>query len=75
MELHDVELVQSFRLDGYEGAVSFEDGEVAAVRWVALAALEAELAEAPQRFTAWLREEGAALRWFRPPEARSLQQQ
>lgn len=69
-----MELVQSYRLGGYEGAVSFDDGEVVDTRWVGLAALEAEVAAAPERFTAWLREEGAALRWFRPPEARSQQQ-
>lgn len=62
---HDVELVQSYRLDAWSGNVQFDDGEVIAVRWLAPEALEDEVTTHPERFTQWMREEALLLSWFK----------
>ena len=54
----------SCRLDGWEGAVSADPGEVAGWRWAPLAAVAAEVHQDPARFTAWFREELALLNWL-----------
>ena len=54
----------SCRLDGWDGAVVADPGEVAAWRWAPLAAVADEVHQAPARFTAWFREEMALLNWL-----------
>ena len=63
-EFHDIELVQSYRLDGWTGSVALTDGEVAEVRWLALDDLKSEVEAAPESFTQWMREEITSLNWF-----------
>ena len=60
---HDVELVQSFVLDNYEGRVLLQDGEAVEYRWASLEDLQLELSESPAAFTVWMREEGNSLQW------------
>lgn len=50
----DREFQQSFR-GQWDGAIRPCPAEVAAVRWVTLAELDAEIEEDPERFTPWLR--------------------
>lgn len=64
-EFHDVELVQSYRLDGYAGSVAFDDGEVSEARWIGLEELQKEVEAKPHEFTQWMREEGEALGWLK----------
>jgi isopentenyldiphosphate isomerase len=61
---HDVELVQSFMLRGFEGDVAFDDGEVCEARYVSLETLREDVARSPELYTQWLLEELESLRWF-----------
>ncbi|KAG7671001.1 hypothetical protein Ndes2526B_g01232 [Nannochloris sp. 'desiccata'] len=61
---HDVELVRSYRLDGFKAEVKLVDGEVLEIRWIALDKLRKEIANEPERFTQWMREEISGLKWF-----------
>ena len=61
---HDVELVQSFMLRGFEGEVAFDDGEVCEARYVSLEALWEDVARSPEVYTQWMREEAECLKWF-----------
>jgi isopentenyl-diphosphate delta-isomerase type 1 len=64
-DFHDVELVQSFRLDGWNGSVALEsDGEVIATRWLLPSVLKAEVEAHPEQFTEWMRQEAVMLAWF-----------
>ena len=63
-DFHDVELVRSYQLQAWSGAVELTDGEVAEVKWISLQELKTEIESHPERFTQWLREEGAGLGWF-----------
>lgn len=63
-EFHDVELVQSYRLDGYAGSVQLDEAEVSAVEWVALPELRRRAQERPQEFTQWFLDEVRLLSWF-----------
>lgn len=63
-EFHDVELVQSYRLGGYDGSIAPDPGEVCEVAFVHLQQLQERVASHPHLYTQWLREEGAALGWF-----------
>jgi isopentenyl-diphosphate delta-isomerase type 1 len=63
-EFHDVELVRSYRLDGFTGDVVLVDGEVSEIRWIALDELRKEMSAEPENFTQWMREEIAGLNWF-----------
>jgi isopentenyl-diphosphate delta-isomerase type 1 len=63
-DVHDVELVQSFRLDGYTGPVACADGEVSAVEWVELAELARRVAAGPELFTPWFQTEVVAVELF-----------
>eukprot|EP00889_Picochlorum_renovo_P006922 jgi/Picre1/33952/NNA_001430.t1 len=62
---HDVELVQSFRLEGFHDASSlkFDDGEVIDVQWIDPGSLQTLIQECPQNYTAWLQAEAAYLNW------------
>ncbi|KAL4448132.1 hypothetical protein ABPG75_005351 [Micractinium tetrahymenae] len=61
---HDVELVQSYRLDGYEGGVQLDEVEVAAAEWVALPELRRRAEARPEEFTQWFLDEVRSLSWF-----------
>lgn len=61
---HDVELVQSYRVDRWSGNIRFDDGEVVAVKWMAPDALKNEVKIHPEQFTQWMREEALLLSWF-----------
>ena len=63
-EFHDVELVQSYRLDGWKGEVQLVDGEVSEVRWIGIDELRNEIAAEPEKFTQWLKEEIISLNCF-----------
>jgi len=63
-EFHDVELVRSYRLDGFKAEVKLLDGEVLETRWIAIDELKKEIANEPERFTQWMREEIGSLKWF-----------
>ena len=63
-EFHDVELVRSYRLEGWPDGVELTDGEVAEVKWISLEKLQEEVSKEPEKFTLWLREEGVGLGWF-----------
>lgn len=55
-DLIEHEVVDVFRAEAEENlAVSPDAAEVAAVRWVTLATLDAEIAARPQEFSPWLR--------------------
>lgn len=64
-EFHDVELVQSFRLEGLdsdaEGCICFEDGEVSDVQWVDPSELGMRIGKNPEIYTDWLKAETAFL--------------
>ncbi len=64
-EFHDVELVQSFRLEGFDTAspLTFDDGEVIDVQWIDPGSLESLIRECPEKYTAWLQAEAAYLNW------------
>jgi len=65
-EFHDVELVQSFRLEGLdlnEDAITFEDGEVSAVQWTRPEEVKALAEKEPEKYTAWLVAEGTFVGW------------
>jgi isopentenyl-diphosphate delta-isomerase type 1 len=61
---HDVELVRSYRLDGFEAEVKLVDGEVSETRWITINELRKEIANEPEKFTQWMREEISGLNWF-----------
>ncbi|KAL4449380.1 hypothetical protein ABPG77_007024 [Micractinium sp. CCAP 211/92] len=63
-DFHDVELVQSFRLEGYSGEVQLDEAEVAAVEWVALSELRRRAEAQPGQFTQWFLDEVSSLAWF-----------
>jgi isopentenyl-diphosphate delta-isomerase len=63
-EFHDVELVRSYRLDGWKGEVLLVDGEVSEIRWVAIDDLKKEILAEPENFTQWMRDEISGLHWF-----------
>lgn len=63
-EFHDVELVRSYRLDGFKAEVKLGDGEVTETRWIAIDELKKEIAHEPESFTQWMREEIDSLKWF-----------
>jgi isopentenyl-diphosphate Delta-isomerase len=62
-DFHDVELVQSFLLNNYDGEIAFADGEVVAVRWLPLETLVGDVLLHPEKYTLWMREERASLQW------------
>jgi isopentenyl-diphosphate delta-isomerase len=65
----DYEFVQSYRLDGYDGPVAPNPEEVSATEHVALPALRARMAAAPDDFTPWFRDEINLLGFFGAPAA------
>ncbi|KDD75599.1 hypothetical protein H632_c599p2 [Helicosporidium sp. ATCC 50920] len=65
---HDAELVQSYSLRGYEGRVTPDPVEVAAVKFEKLSAVEEGIRSRPDDFTQWIRAEGSLLHWFRKRE-------
>lgn len=65
-EFHDVELVQSYRLNGWKGEVQLVDGEVSEICWMSIEKLRKEIAFEPEKYTQWMREEIDALNWFEP---------
>ncbi|GLC40811.1 hypothetical protein PLESTB_000020200 [Pleodorina starrii] len=62
--IKDFEFVEAYRLDGYEGPISFNQQEVVECRWVSLAELRRGMSERPEDFTIWFREEIQALDFF-----------
>lgn len=62
-DFHDVELVQSFVLEDYDGDVELKDGEAVDFRWVLVEELIEEISDSPDSFTMWMREEGSSLNW------------
>jgi isopentenyl-diphosphate delta-isomerase len=60
----DFEFVESYRLDGYNGPIAFNDQEVSEVKFVSLAAVKADMQSHPDAYTQWFREELASLSFF-----------
>eukprot|EP00195_Chlamydomonas_chlamydogama_P005946 CAMPEP_0202906898 /NCGR_PEP_ID=MMETSP1392-20130828/40640_1 /ASSEMBLY_ACC=CAM_ASM_000868 /TAXON_ID=225041 /ORGANISM="Chlamydomonas chlamydogama, Strain SAG 11-48b" /LENGTH=196 /DNA_ID=CAMNT_0049595581 /DNA_START=47 /DNA_END=634 /DNA_ORIENTATION=+ len=61
--IHDYEFVESYRLDNYEGRVTFNEEEVSAVRFAKVSDIQHEMQENPDNFTVWFREELNSLNW------------
>ncbi len=57
------------RVDGWEGELTLDEHEVAAVRWEAPADVFREAEKAPDRFTPWFLDEMHSLDWFGAKEA------
>ena len=62
-EFHDIELVQSFRLENFSGKISFEDEEVSDIRWVKPEMLSDMIRASPGEYTQWLQGEASYLKW------------
>ncbi|KAK9815309.1 hypothetical protein WJX72_001393 [[Myrmecia] bisecta] len=62
--IHDYEFVESYRIDGWDGAITADPEEVDEVRYVTLADARREAAAAPDHFTDWFHGEMSALNWF-----------
>lgn len=62
-EFHDIELVQSFRLENFSGKISFEDEEVSDIRWVKPEMLSDMIRASPGEYTQWLQGEASHLKW------------
>eukprot|EP00890_Picochlorum_soloecismus_P005656 jgi/Picsp_1/6091/NSC_03445-R1_nudix hydrolase len=61
-EFHDIELVQSFRLENFSGQINFEDDEVVDIKWVNPEMLSAMIGASPGDYTEWLQGEALYLK-------------
>lgn len=61
---HDVELVQSFIVRGFDGEVQFQDGEVIDAEWVDMSDLAKAVHAHPEKYTNWMINEGAILGYW-----------
>ncbi|GLI63285.1 hypothetical protein VaNZ11_006191 [Volvox africanus] len=60
----DFEFIEAYRLNGYEGPISFNEQEVSECKWVSLEELQREMSDRPDEFTIWFREEIQSLDFF-----------
>ncbi|GIL78257.1 hypothetical protein Vretimale_7634 [Volvox reticuliferus] len=63
--IKDFEFIEAYRLDGYEGPISFNEQEVIDCKWVSLEELQEEMSDRPDDFTIWFREEIQSLNFFK----------
>ena len=60
----DFEFVESYRLDGYDSPIAFNDQEVSEVKFMSLSDVKADMQAHPDAYTQWFREELASLNFF-----------
>lgn len=60
----DIELVQSYRVDGFEGQVQHNPAEVSEVKFIEMPDLVTQMAAEPDNFTEWFRQELQLLQYF-----------
>lgn len=60
----DFEFVESYRIDGYNGPIAFNEQEVSEVKFVSLSDVKAGMQSHPQEYTQWFREELASLHFL-----------
>eukprot|EP00879_Flechtneria_rotunda_P002711 GHRR01002917.1.p1 GENE.GHRR01002917.1~~GHRR01002917.1.p1 ORF type:complete len:204 (+),score=68.94 GHRR01002917.1:336-947(+) len=68
----DHELVESYRLDSFDGQVQYNPAEVSAVHFISLTDLKQQMEAEPERFTEWFRDEIKLLNFFEGQEPAHL---